>query len=70
MSFFEQPYIEDSLQERNVVDPEKAAVVAILGRLVRDRSASWVALNDGDIELSLPTGEVFHLGEATVRRIA
>ena len=39
-------------------------------QLVRDGRAAWVRLSNGDIELTLHSGEVFHLGDQSVTRVA
>jgi hypothetical protein len=51
-------------------DPAKAAVLAHLGQLVRDGNARWSHAGNGVVELTLSSGEVFHLGTASVTRIA
>jgi hypothetical protein len=55
---------------RAYIDPAKAAVMSYIRKLVRLGLAEWVVLNNGDIKLALRTGEVFHLGEMAVTRIA
>jgi hypothetical protein len=47
----------------------KAAVMALIGRLVNDGVAELNRLTNGDIELSLRSGEVFHLNEAAITRV-
>ena len=51
-------------------DAAKAAVLAHLGQLVRDGNARWSPAGNGVVELVLSSGEVFHLGTASVTRIA
>ena len=41
-----------------------------LARIVAESNAAIVALELGALELRLATGEIFHLGEATVTRVA
>jgi hypothetical protein len=55
---------------RAYTDPAKAAVMSYIRKLVRLGLAEWVVLNNGDMKLALRTGEVFHLGEMVVTRIA
>jgi hypothetical protein len=55
---------------RAYTDPAKAAVMSYIRKLVRLGLAEWVVLNNGDMKLALRTGEVFHLGEMAVTRIA
>jgi hypothetical protein len=43
--------------------------VADLGRLVRGGLARWSRAGDGVIELTLSSGEVFHLGRTSITRI-
>jgi hypothetical protein len=57
-------------RQRAYSDPAKAAVMSYAGKLVRLGLAEWAALNNGDMKLTLRSGEVFHLGEAAVTRIA
>jgi hypothetical protein len=51
-------------------DVVKALVMAGLARIVADCGATMAALESGALELRLATGEIFHLGEATVTRVA
>lgn len=44
--------------------------MAWIGGLIQAGHAEWVMLGNGDIELRFMSGEVFHLGETTVTRIA
>ena len=48
----------------------KAIVMAEVARRVEEGDAVIVALESGTLELRLTTGEVFHLAEETIRRIA
>jgi hypothetical protein len=48
----------------------KALVLAELARIVEEDGAVLTTLESGTRELRLATGEVFHLGEKTVTRIA
>jgi hypothetical protein len=50
-------------------DPDKALVMAWIGDLIRGGHAEWGVLGNGDIEVRFMTGEVFHLGEATITRV-
>jgi len=58
-----------SQSKRRCADPAKAAVMAYVERLVRDGLASCSKVDSGVIELTLASGEVFHLGEEAVTRI-
>jgi hypothetical protein len=51
-------------------DAAKAFVLTALGRIVEEGGAVIVTLESGGLELRLATGEVFHLGEKAVTRIA
>jgi alpha-D-ribose 1-methylphosphonate 5-triphosphate synthase subunit PhnG len=44
--------------------------MAELARIVEEGGAVTARLESGAIELRLATGEIFHLGEETVTRIA
>ncbi|UCI22025.1 hypothetical protein FJ970_14155 [Mesorhizobium sp. B2-1-8] len=48
----------------------KALVMAAMGELVEDGQAEWSRTATGEIELRLMSGEVFVLGEVSVRRVA
>ena len=61
------------VDERGVPDnPDvaKALVMAELVRIVEEGAAVMATLESGTIELRLATGEVFHLGDKVVTRIA
>ena len=51
-------------------DVAKALVMAGVGRIVEDGGAVLIPLQSGVLELRLLSGEIFHLGETTVTRIA
>jgi hypothetical protein len=53
-------------------DPEeaKALVMAEFARIAGEGRAVLVTLESGTVELSLATGEIFHLGEEAITRIA
>ena len=51
-------------------DAAKALVMAELARIVEEGAAVIATLESGTIELRLATGEVFHLGDKVVTRIA
>jgi hypothetical protein len=51
-------------------DVAKALVMAELARIVEEGAAVIATLESGTIELRLATGEVFHLGDKVVTRIA
>ena len=50
--------------------PDKALVMKAIALLVRDGCAELAALESGDIRLRLTTGEMFHLGEDAITRVA
>jgi hypothetical protein len=52
-----------------ILDPDKAFVMGVARDFVRRGAAQWTELGDGDIELQLASGEIFILGERTVKRI-
>ena len=51
-------------------DVAKALVMAALARIIEEGGATIATLESGTLELRLATGEIFHLGEGTVARIA
>lgn len=51
-------------------DVAKGLVMAELARIVEEGAAVIATLESGTIELRLATGEVFHLGDKVVTRIA
>jgi len=55
--------------QRRYADPAKAKVMAYVEQLVRDGFARRTKVDNGVIELTLSTGEVFHFGETSVTRI-
>ena len=56
--------------KRRRANPDKAAVMTYVEQLVRDGLAWRCKMHDGAMALTLLSGEVFHLGEASVTRIA
>jgi alpha-D-ribose 1-methylphosphonate 5-triphosphate synthase subunit PhnG len=58
--------------ERRLDDPgtAKALVMAEFVRLIEEGRAAMLTLEAGTLEIRLATGEIFHLGEETVTRIA
>ncbi|MBZ9707756.1 hypothetical protein LB543_13590 [Mesorhizobium sp. ESP7-2] len=48
----------------------KALVMDAMGELVEDGQAEWGRTATGEFELRLMSGEVFVLGEVSVRRVA
>jgi hypothetical protein len=50
-------------------DSAKIFVLNCVGELVADGYAEWTRLDGGGIELRLPNGEVFLLGEAAITRL-
>ena len=55
-----------------VYDPvvAKALVMAALARITDEGGAVLAKIESGALELRLATGEIFHLGEGIVTRIA
>jgi hypothetical protein len=51
-------------------DVAKTLVMAELARIVEEGAAVMVTLNSGTLELRLATGEVFHLDETAITRVA
>jgi hypothetical protein len=51
-------------------DVAKSLVMAGVGRIVEDGGAVLIPLQSGALELRFLSGEIFHLGENTVTRIA
>jgi len=51
-------------------DVAKTLVMAELARVVEEGAAVMVTLKSGTLELRLATGEVFHLGETAITRVA
>lgn len=60
----------DGLALHASMDPAKALVMASITELVNRGCAQWSTLESGDVELRLPGGEIFVLGDQTVTRIA
>ena len=50
-------------------DPSKTLVMTHIEQFVRDGYAEWIMLNNGDVELSFFSGEVFLLTDATITRV-
>ena len=48
----------------------KAFVLSEIGLQVKAGGTEWGVLGNGDIEVRLSSGEVFHLGETIITRIA
>ena len=55
--------------KRRLADPAKATVLIYIERLVRDGLACCSEVDNGIVELTLSSGEVFHLGKTSVTRI-
>jgi len=51
-------------------DEAKALVIAELARIVKEGGATITTRESGIFELRFATGEVFHLGEKAVTRVA
>lgn len=50
-------------------DPAKTAVMSYARQVTRQGIARWTALGNGIFELTLFSGEIFHLDETSVTRI-
>ena len=50
-------------------NPAKTAVMSFARQLAREGLAQWTALGNGIVEVTLFSGEVFHLGETSVTRV-
>jgi hypothetical protein len=48
----------------------KAVVMAEFARIAEEGRAVLVTLESGAVELCLATGEIFHLGEEAITRVA
>ena len=55
--------------KRRYADAAKATVMAHVWRLVRDGFARCSEADNGVVELTLSSGEIFHLGKTSVTRI-
>jgi hypothetical protein len=60
----------DAIDRPGHADSDTALVMGCIGQLVTDGYAEWIMRDDGDIELSLPTGETFLLAGRVVIRLA
>ena len=60
----------DGLTLHASTDAAKALVMSSIAELVNRGCAQWSTLESGDVELRLPSGEIFVLGDQTVTRIA
>jgi hypothetical protein len=59
----------NTLVEGRDTENAKAAVMASVDRLARDGFARCAEADNGVVELTLSSGEVFHLGKTCVTRI-
>jgi hypothetical protein len=50
-------------------NPAKTAIMSYARQLAGEGRAQWITLGSGTIELTLLSGEVFHLDKASVTRI-
>ena len=50
-------------------DPARTAVMSFVRQLAQRGLAQWTALGNGTIELTLFSGEIFHLDETSVTRV-
>jgi hypothetical protein len=60
---------QDRLATDAYADPAKIAVISFVRQLARRGLARWAAPGNGIIELTLFSGEVFHLDETSVTRV-
>jgi hypothetical protein len=70
MSSIPGPDLLKNRDEPVTPDAAKALVLAEIDRLVVSGLAVIVMLEAGTLELRLSTGEVFHLGEEAITRVA
>ena len=61
--------VEDRRATAVYGDPAKTAVMSFARQLAREGLAQWTALGNGIVEVTLFSGEVFHLGETSVTRV-
>jgi hypothetical protein len=59
--------VGDALED---LDVAKALVTAEFDRMVEEGRAAMITLEAGTLELRLATGEIFHLGETAITRVA
>ena len=57
-------------EDCDVENPAMARVIAELVHIVGKSRGSMTRLDSGVMELRLATGEIFHLGQKTVTRVA
>jgi hypothetical protein len=70
MAFIPAANPGDEAARSGDVEMARAIVMTEIARLVEGGDAALVTFESGRLELRLRTGEVFHLGEETVTRIA
>ena len=70
MSSIPSPDLLENRDEPLTPDAAKALVLTEVDRLVVSGLAVIVMLEAGALELRLSTGEVFHLGEEAITRVA
>jgi hypothetical protein len=70
MTLIFAPNLADERGTLEDMDVARALVVAELARIVEEGGAVIASRESGSIELRLATGEVFHLGETAITRIA
>jgi len=51
-------------------NPDKALVMARIGQLVANGFAAWERRDNGEIEVSFASGEIYLLAETTILRLA
>jgi hypothetical protein len=61
--------VEERLATAIYGDPAKTAVMSFVRQLARKDLAQWTALDNGIVELTLFSGEVFHLDDTSVTRV-
>jgi hypothetical protein len=57
------------LRKRRYADPDKAFVMTYVTRLVLDGFARCSEADNGILEFTLSSGEVFHLAKTSITRI-
>jgi hypothetical protein len=56
-------------RKRRFADPDKAFVMTYVRRLVRDGFARCSEADNGILELTLSSGDVFHLAKTSITRV-
>jgi hypothetical protein len=70
MTAISAPYLPENLDELEEPDLAAALVITEFVRIVEEGRASMRRLESGAIEIRLLTGEVLHLDDETITRVA